>query len=233
MTDEALTPQPEDIRTLFSVERFIEPQPEDVRHRVVERARASLPRNQRVRPYASPARRLKLGMAAAAAVVLFAFGAVAFQVGYRFKRTAPRTPTPALASSVAVERGESAPTLAVLPPRPDPDPVAFVRAAKPKAIGSVRVLSDSEAYARELPVLQPALDAVSREDFAAALVAIAAHQRKFPSGQLAEEREGLRIKALVGLGRMSEATRAGSAFRERFPKSAMLGQILEILGTRK
>ena len=64
-----------------------------------------------------------------------------------------------------------------------------------------------------------------------ALAAIAEHQRRFPSGQLAEEREALRVKALLGLGRMSEAQSAGATFRERFSSSALRERIDEMLGT--
>ena len=81
----------------------------------------------------------------------------------------------------------------------------------------------------ELRVLQPAQRAVARKDFASALAAISNHQRRFPSGRLAEEREALRVKALLGLGRAAEAERAGVAFGTRFPKSALVGRIDEML----
>ncbi len=83
----------------------------------------------------------------------------------------------------------------------------------------------------ELQVLQPAQQAVARQDFRGALAPIAEHDHLFPSGQLAEEREALRVRALFGLGRTLEAQRAGIAFRERFPRSALLGRIDEMLGT--
>ncbi len=85
----------------------------------------------------------------------------------------------------------------------------------------------------ELRVLQPAQQAVNRQDYASALGAIAEHQRRFPSGRLAEEREALRVKALLGLGRTAEAERAGVAFGERFPQSALRGRINRMLRTQK
>jgi hypothetical protein len=85
----------------------------------------------------------------------------------------------------------------------------------------------------ELRVLQPAQRAVAQGSFASALAVIAEHQRRFPSGRLAEEREALRVKALLGLGRSAEAQRTGAAFRKRFPRSALHGRIDEMLGTRK
>jgi hypothetical protein len=50
---------------------------------------------------------------------------------------------------------------------------------------------------------------------------------------LSEEREALRVKALLGLGRTAEAQRAGAAFRASFPRSALLGRIEEMLGSQK
>ncbi len=81
-------------------------------------------------------------------------------------------------------------------------------------------------------MLQPARQAVARQDFAAALAAIAEHQRRFPAGQLAEEREALRVKALLGAGRAAEAQHAGDAFRERFPRSALGHSIDTMVGPR-
>ncbi|MGE5784853.1 MAG: hypothetical protein ACM3ZE_09680, partial [Myxococcales bacterium] len=92
---------------------------------------------------------------------------------------------------------------------------------------------NSESFAAELQVLQPARQAVARGEHSSALGIIAEHQRLFPHGVLTEEREALRVKALVGLGRATEAERAGAAFRKRFPRSALVGRIDSLLGTRK
>ena len=85
----------------------------------------------------------------------------------------------------------------------------------------------------ELRVLRPAQRAVARGEFASALAAVAEHRRRFPSGRLAEEREALRVKALLGLGRSVEAEQAGAAFHKRFPRSALDGRIDEMLGTQE
>jgi len=91
-------------------------------------------------------------------------------------------------------------------------------------------VTEVESYGMELRVLQPARQALARRDFASALGAIAQHQRQFPSGRLVEEREALRVKSLLGAGRVAEARRAGAAFRTRFPRSALLHRIEEMLG---
>jgi hypothetical protein len=87
----------------------------------------------------------------------------------------------------------------------------------------------NERYALELKVLQPARAAVARDDFSSALAAIAEHERRFPDGQLAEEREALRVQALSGLQRTEEASRAAAAFRERFPGSVLLSRMRKSL----
>jgi TolA-binding protein len=99
--------------------------------------------------------------------------------------------------------------------------------------GPAKASVDIEAYTKEMRVLQPARQAVARGDFGSALAAIADHQTQYPSGKLAEEREALRVKALLGLGRTAEAQRAGAAFRARFPRSALLKRIEELLETQK
>jgi hypothetical protein len=48
-----------------------------------------------------------------------------------------------------------------------------------------------------------------------------AHSRKFPTGQLAEERESLAIRALVLLGRRDEAASRATQFKARYPNSLL------------
>ena len=70
--------------------------------------------------------------------------------------------------------------------------------------------------------MRQARAAVARGDFEGALSATVEHARRFKNGRLVEEREALRVKALVGLGRGEEARHAASAFRARFPRSVLL-----------
>ena len=62
----------------------------------------------------------------------------------------------------------------------------------------------------------------------AALPPIAEHARRFKNGRLAEEREALRVKALVGLGRMEDARRAAAGFKARFPYSVLLPAVSQM-----
>jgi hypothetical protein len=79
-----------------------------------------------------------------------------------------------------------------------------------------------QQYALELGVLESARRAVGQGDYMAALAAVARHQREFPHGELSEERDALRVRALFGAGQTASADRAALAFRERYPKSGLL-----------
>ena len=56
------------------------------------------------------------------------------------------------------------------------------------------------------------------------LAASAEHERRFPTGWLAEQRDAMRVRSLAGAGRADEARRAAVAFGERFPRSALLSR---------
>jgi hypothetical protein len=86
-------------------------------------------------------------------------------------------------------------------------------------------LPPADAARAELHLMRQARAAVARGDFAAALSPIAEHSHRFKNGRLVEEREALRVKTLLGLGRSNEARRAAAAFRARFPRSVLLPTI--------
>jgi hypothetical protein len=77
-------------------------------------------------------------------------------------------------------------------------------------------------YATELALLEPARSSIGQGDYGAALVAIDQHRREFPNGQLSEEREALRVRALWGLGQRPAALAAAKVFRQRYPRSGLL-----------
>jgi len=223
-----------EMESLFAVEREIVPVPDEVRNRVLRRARASLPRTLAVDfvKRAARPRRLRIGWAAAAAVTLSVFCAIAYYAGYQVKSRNLAAPAsaPVPTHSVVVLTVPVVPpaTSAAADPKPPP---AEPRAAKTKSAQPAK--SPADVYAMELRVLQPAQQAVARKDFASALAAVAEHQRRFPSGKLAEEREALRVKALLGLGRSEDAQRAGAGFQKRFPRSALVGRMDRMLSAEK
>ena len=111
------------------------------------------------------------------------------------------------------------------PPAPGGKPAVAGEAAEvlPEALLlGVPVRSADGKGAEELRLLEQARVAVAREDFASALVPLAAHARRFRDGRLTEEREALRVKALLGLGRRDEVRQAAAAFVARFPRSLLV-----------
>jgi hypothetical protein len=232
-----LKPNPSEVELLLAAERRLVFEADALCDAAVERARAALPRRPHARLVSRGPmlRRSRVGLSVAAAVLLFAVSAAAFLAGYRTKteelaksaarpsRT-PRTVTHAALAAPAASLAEHNPRPVLQASRP--------RRAAP-AVAGRRSATSRDADLTELQVLRPAQRATARDDFASALAAIADHQRRFPSGQLTEEREALRVKALLGLGRLAEARRAGTAFRQRFPRSALLRRMDEMLETKR
>jgi len=81
----------------------------------------------------------------------------------------------------------------------------------------------------ELRLLERALTLNARGEHAAVLALAADHERRYPAGRLCEEREVLRLRALLGLGRGNEARRAVAGFRRDFPHSVLLPKLDEML----
>jgi hypothetical protein len=78
--------------------------------------------------------------------------------------------------------------------------------------------------------MRAAHTAYAAHAFANALVLVSEHARRFPAGLLAEEREALRVRCLLGSGRTSDAQRAATAFSTRFPRSVLLPRIQAEVG---
>jgi hypothetical protein len=81
----------------------------------------------------------------------------------------------------------------------------------------------------EQRLLQQAQVALTQHDAPAALVALAQHERRFPRAQLAEEREALRVRALLLAGQKVEAKAAYVKFAKRFPHSAFVGKLAQAI----
>jgi hypothetical protein len=91
-------------------------------------------------------------------------------------------------------------------------------AAKPGSAGS----TTDTALAAERSLLEVARTALSRGDTASALASLDEHVKKFPGGQLTEEREALYVQALARAGRLDEAKARAAKFAKRFPQSMLL-----------
>jgi len=135
-----------------------------------------------------------------------------------------RPPTAVIASS---EREPLAPASASS--MPEADDVRGIDAARPSAS---RPAERQASYDAELTLMRGAHTAYAAHAFSNALVLVSEHARRFPGGLLAEEREALRVRCLLGSGRTAEAERAAAAFSTRFPRSVLLPRIRAEVTTR-
>jgi hypothetical protein len=220
-----IEPLPAELESLLAKERNILSEPPELRARVMARARTAL-RQASASPTLSPWRRRVPLLVAAALVSASATAAIA--VWTESRPSPAEVPPPAPVQAPPAQQ----PVMAAEPaPTPKPAEIASEaadgrqRAAVPSR--PAPEASAGDAYAVELGLLQRARAAVASGEFSSALAAIAEHQRRFPAGRLGEEREALRIKALVGLGRKEEARQAADRFRQRFPRSVLSTKIEE------
>jgi hypothetical protein len=223
-------PNLSETEALFESEREIALEPDERRIRAVQRARASLPRIQRLRREARSTvpRRVGLRELAASALLLSGLCPAAFFAGYMSSsgNVESRAAAHATASSGVAPSVSGA--FSATPVTNSGNLRADTLAAKLKSALAARSTTENESYDLELRLLQPARQAAAEQEYVSVLRAVAEHQHRFPSGKLAEEREALRVKALFGLGRLAEAQRAGADFCEHFPNSALIEPIDEI-----
>ena len=203
--------------------------PDVVRARLLARARNAVAAREAAPPpifhWASAAPRRGLRFAVAATVLLaFAAGGAAAMIHSR------AMPAGALAVAPVRSAEKSFAPPPPLAPAPLEAPAApRVTAARPRPFH--RALSPQESYAAELALLRRAQSDYTRHDFADALVLAAEHARRFPTGRLAEEREALRVRSLMGASRGDEARRVLAAFARRFPRSVLLPRLREAART--
>jgi hypothetical protein len=135
----------------------------------------------------------------------------------RLEVAEPPAPVPAVAPPPA-----SSP-----PPRTKPS-----AASRPEVKRKPPALPSPEAPALEhgwaLLEAARASNAVGR--YGDALSAVTEHAQEYPASQFEQEREALRIQALVGLGRQDEARALARSFEQRFPESILLEGIRQAAG---
>ncbi|MBN2573031.1 MAG: hypothetical protein JXP73_00565 [Deltaproteobacteria bacterium] len=226
------------VEALLAHERIIVPQVEIVRARALARARAALRAGVMLTPSPrgiSP-RGHRLLVAAAASVALMA-AAAAFQLA----RSPAPSPATGAHSPTLLGAGAVAPTAAVPEPASPPGPKAAPPPDVPPASAAASAGSGANRQAslpreghdvlEELRLLERAQKSAARGDYAAVLEATTDHQCRFPRGSLCEEREALRVRALVGLARVEEARKAAAGFRRDFPRSVLLAKLDDMLGS--
>jgi hypothetical protein len=205
---------PPQVLALLDRERKISVLPAAARARMLSRARAALAAGVATQPIASRAPSAFRWAAAAglACVATVAAGAAVYSVGFRARPVAPLG--------------------AAAPPAESPAPYwsagdeLIVNLLPPPVLNARRTRT---AVPAELRLLQQARAAVAREDFVLALQLLAEHARRFKAGRLVEEREALRVKSLVGLGRRGAARRSAADFEANFPRSPLLPSVSDML----
>jgi hypothetical protein len=216
---------PYDFEALLESERDIPAVPAHLRARAIQRARRAVV-EARSTSYV-PRRPARLRWAIAA-MGLLAVGALATAAISMRQAPATSAAAPSEASAPPTTRA-SAPEARIEPP--ELDLTSLDLPARPATTRPPRrALTRAEEYAQELRLLHPAREAIGRGDFVLALAATAAHERRFPHGRLAEEREALRIVALAGARRASEARAAAEAFHGHFPSSLLRKRVDEAVG---
>ncbi len=208
-----------DLEALVEAGKVVPRLPDVVRARSLARARAIVVAEpSRAEPILVPRRRgLTIALAASVAVAVAgasALAALALRSDHGIATAPPAARAAAPARSATGGPAQATPPAAVtLPARTTPT-------TRPRP--SVRPASARESYAAELNLLKRAQVAYAEGDYADTLALVAEHDRRFPTGRLAEEREALRVRTLTKAGRTDEAQRAAAAFADRFPRSVLL-----------
>jgi hypothetical protein len=100
-----------------------------------------------------------------------------------------------------------------------PETTASSKVQSPERARPVRT---SDRLADERRLLDRARSSLVRRDAAEALSALRSHEKAFPRGQLVEEREGMRVQALVLAHDFGSARTAGERFRKAYARSVFL-----------
>lgn len=138
--------------------------------------------------------------------------------------SAPPTPKPTSAPAIPAPVATSEPKPALAAPEPEP---ATPEVAPTPALVPAPERTPQEAAPTPEPadpvaertLITRARVAIRDGDASAALAVLTEHMRRFPRGELAEERDALRVHAFAAAGRHSEARRARARFLSRHPQS--------------
>lgn len=237
MSEGELSPLSAQARELLAQERARGPEDAAMKRRALERAREALQQDRpsgvalRVGHSAWPAARRRaprtvLLIAAAVAVAGLSAAGAGF---YGWPSSSPATVRPVEARSVVAPRPPTVAPGPLLTPSVVPEKPSPAQPDRPKSAAPVEsaAATSIQTYAIEAGLLEPARRSIGSGNYAAALAALARHQREYPRGQLAQEREALRVRALWGMGQKPAAESAAAAFRKRYPRSGLLSWMKE------
>jgi len=229
---EPLEPLDSDLQQLFDVEARIAPESEAAKARVWRTVRASVgpPTGAGGGGGGVPARSASWAGSVFRTATIFLAGGMTGALVYhgmvgtedrehandalgagqlgRMQKNAPTWP-----AAPAVD----APSLSPrdVPAEPPPTPTANETVPPSTQVGSESRLAEERA------IIDVVRGAIARGHTDAAMEAIRRHQQKFPSGQLAEDREALHVIALARAGNLEEARTRADAFRRRYPNSLL------------
>lgn len=113
---------------------------------------------------------------------------------------------------------------------PAPGDVPSAPRARFRPRPSAAAPADVSDLAAERQLLDRARGGLLQGNAPVALAAIDEHARSFPHGVLSEERDALRVEALVAGGRYDEARASASRFRAAYPGSLLGPAVRDALG---
>lgn len=127
--------------------------------------------------------------------------------------------------AAAIEAGPA--VLDAAPPEPSPSGASSqVDAAPPeRAVARPTPSTTESTLAAELALIRAAKQLRDR-DPEAALAQLELHERRFPSGSLAPEREVIRVELLCALGRHRAAAQARASFLDQHGESPLRARVL-------
>ncbi|MBX7098326.1 MAG: hypothetical protein K1X89_11485, partial [Myxococcaceae bacterium] len=146
---------------------------------------------------------------------------------------APPAPAPVPVSQVVSAPEVARATDDVAPgPRAEdavPEPLAVAPRPRPKPSGNAAAQGD-EALRQERSLIEQARVAMGRQAPGLALEALAEHERRFPRGQLEEERLAMQALALSATGERDGAAAKAREFLGRFPQSVLRAAVEPLAG---
>lgn len=246
MSDQ-LDPLPPDLRALLAAEkRTRDDIPAEATHKALAAVRAAaLPGATNVSASSGPV----VWTRAKAILFAYATGVAGVVLGVAIERyvfePVPPVAAPDVVATPAVpavfdvvsapDAGEASPAAKVFDPErlgvtKSPKPPREPVAAPPSSPEPVPVAPTSIEASSETQLIDSAREALAHGAPHDAMLFLMNHERRFPNGTLAEEREFLAISALRAEGRTDRARERASRFVSQFPQSAYVSRIRDLFG---